>query len=69
MNYLNKKTYHVYTFHVNHIAVRFQGSYKTNNLSFDVDASFLPTGDYNLTGTLAYQGKSAGCLELMLTVA
>ncbi|KAK3099598.1 hypothetical protein FSP39_006836 [Pinctada imbricata] len=45
------------------------GTYQTSDLSFEVDAAALPSGDYNITGSISHMGKPAGCLELILTVA
>ena len=47
----------------------FQGSFDVTGLSFDVDASAFPSGDYKITGSLTSGGKQAACLELVLTIA
>nr|XP_022326877.1 uncharacterized protein LOC111126484 [Crassostrea virginica] len=45
------------------------GSFDVTGLSFDVDASAFPSGDYKITGSLTSGGKQAACLELVLTIA
>ncbi|XP_061189384.1 ganglioside GM2 activator-like [Saccostrea echinata] len=45
-----------------------QGNYSIPNINMYGSFGF-PTGDYNLTGTLHYQGKYVACLEIILTIA
>lgn len=45
-----------------------QGNYSIPNINMYGSFGF-PTGDYNLTGTLHYQGKYVACLEVILTIA
>ncbi|XP_048779176.2 ganglioside GM2 activator-like [Ostrea edulis] len=45
-----------------------QGNYNIPNINMYGSFGF-PIGDYNLTGTLHYQGKYVACLEVLLTIA
>jgi hypothetical protein len=47
----------------------FQGSYNVQGLSFDVDASALPSGDYKLRGSITVNGKEDACVEIVVTIA
>ncbi|XP_048775551.2 uncharacterized protein LOC125680151 [Ostrea edulis] len=45
------------------------GTFDVQGLSFDVDASALPSGDYKLRGSISTGGKEDACVEIVLTIA
>lgn len=51
------------------ILVSFQGTFDVNGLSFDVDASAFPSGDYKIRGSLMTAGKEAACVEIIITIS
>lgn len=47
----------------------FQGTFDVNGVSFDVDASAFPSGDYKIRGSLTTAGKEAACVEIIITIS
>ncbi|XP_052672714.1 uncharacterized protein LOC128155172 [Crassostrea angulata] len=45
------------------------GTFDVNGVSFDVDASAFPSGDYKIRGSLTTAGKEAACVEIIITIS
>lgn len=45
----------------------FQNSYSLPKTEFDIDASVIPAGDYDVRANVTYMGKEGACLELTLS--
>jgi hypothetical protein len=47
----------------------FQNNYNLPSASFEIDAAFLPEGDYHVNAAVSYGGKQALCLDAYLSIS